>query len=327
MFFSLIIPVYNRPDEIKTVLQGLREQTYKAFEVIIVEDGSSRKSDRVVEEFSEDLEVHYYYIQNVGQGLARNYGFRQSRGEYIVILDSDIIIPRFYLQNVHEYLQKDDLDCFGGPDKAHPSFTAVQKAADFALTSFLTTGGTRSSVKGAATYYPRSFNMGMKRKVFEQTGGFILPDCGEDLEFSIRIEKAGYRIGLIEKAYIYHKRKASLQSFFKQMVWFGKSRINIHRFFPDSLKLVHLVPVFFYLYLLTGVLMLAIFPSLGLLMWSVLLAYLILIALEALIRYQSIKTALLSVVTAISVFLGYGWGLIKYHFQQKEPYIKGKTVT
>ncbi len=326
MFFSLIIPVYNRPDEIRVVLEGLGRQTYQNFEVIVVEDGSVKKSDEVVAEFQNRLEVHYYYIKNAGQGLARNYGFSKSRGEYIIILDSDIIIPEHYLQSVNDYLEQDLLDCFGGPDKAHPEFTPIQKAADFAMTSYLTTGGTRGRSKTVASYYPRSFNMGMKREVYEDTGGFKIPDCGEDLEFSIRIKKSGYRIGLIETAYIFHKRKGSLRSFYKQMVWFGKSRINVQRFFPDSFKPIHFLPAFFYVYLFLMLLLLLLVPVAGLLMLLALAVYFLLIFIEAAFRYRSLWVSLLSLLTSASVFLGYGWGLIRYHFQQKAPYIKGKTA-
>lgn len=326
MFFSLIIPVYNRPDEIAVVLDDLSQQTYQNFEVIVVEDGSVRKSDQVVESFRDKLNVHYYYIRNAGQGMARNYGFSKSSGEYIVILDSDIIIPTHYLQSVNDYLEQDMLDCFGGPDMAHPDFTPIQKAADFAMTSYLTTGGTRGRSKAVASYYPRSFNMGMKREVYENTGGFKIPDCGEDLEFSIRIKKSGYRIGLIEDAYIYHKRKATLKSFYQQMVWFGKSRINVQRFFPDSFKPVHLLPACFYVYLLALLFSLVIFPVFGKLMLLAMAVYFLLVFVEAIFRYRNLSVALLSLITAASVFLGYGWGLIRYHFQQKGPYIKGKTA-
>ncbi len=326
MFFSLIIPVYNRPDEIRVVLEGLSQQSYRNFEVIVVEDGSENKSDQVVGLFKQQLDVHYYYIENVGQGLARNYGFSKSQGEYIIILDSDIILPEHYMQSVNEYLQQDQLDCFGGPDKAHPDFTNVQKAADFAMTSYLTTGGTRGRSQVVASYYPRSFNMGMKREVYEKSGGFKIPDCGEDLEFSIRIEKLGYRIGLISKASIYHKRKGTLKSFFDQMVWFGKSRINVQRFFPDSFKPIHLVPLFFYVYLLCMLITIVLSPQLGILMLAVLTIYFLLLWSESLFRYRSVSVAFLSLITSAMVFLGYGWGLIWYHFQQKEPYIKGKTV-
>ena len=326
MFFSLIIPVYNRPDEIRVVLEGLSRQSYGNFEVIVVEDGSENKSDQVVELFKRDLDVLYYYIENVGQGFARNYGFSKSRGEYIIILDSDIIVPEHYMQSVQEHLQQDELDCFGGPDKAHPDFTDIQKAADFAMTSYLTTGGTRGRSEVVASYYPRSFNMGMKREVYEKSGGFKIPDCGEDLEFSIRIEKLGYRIGLIREAFIYHKRKSTIKSFFDQMVWFGKSRINVQRFFADSFKLIHLVPLFFYVYLLLTLTLMFLLPQLGTLMLSALVVYFFLIFSESLFRYRSFPVAFLSLITSASVFLGYGWGLIRYHFQQKGPYIKGKTA-
>lgn len=326
MFYSLIIPVYNRPDEIRIVLQDLSQQTYRHFEVIIVEDGSVNKSDQVVETFKDKLDIQYHYINNAGQGLARNYGFSKSRGEYIIILDSDIIIPDHYLQAVDGYLSQNLLDCFGGPDKAHPSFSPVQKAADFALTSYLTTGGTRGRSKTVASYYPRSFNMGMKREVYEHTGGFKIPDCGEDLELSIRIAKSGYRIGLINDAYIYHKRKASLRSFYKQMVWFGKSRINVYRFFPDSFKAIHLLPALFIAYLLFAIGLLLAFPPLGQLMLFGLLVYFISVFVESVFRYRSLVVGFLSIITSASVFVGYGWGLIRYHFQQKAPYIKGENA-
>ena len=215
MFFSLIIPVYNRPDDIREVLEGLTQQTYRAFEVIVVESGSTVKSDRVAADFKDQLDVHYAPTGNHGQGFSRNHGMAQARGDYFIILDSDIIIPPQYLETVHHHLAQNALDAFGGPDRAHSSFTSVQKAADFALTSYLTTGGTRGNLRQTGGYHPRSFNMGFSRAVYEATQGFALPNCGEDLELSIRIQKLGYRTGLIPGAYVYHKRKNTLRGFFQ----------------------------------------------------------------------------------------------------------------
>jgi glycosyltransferase involved in cell wall biosynthesis len=326
MFFSLIIPVYNRPEEIRVVLEGLSQQTYKHFEVIVVEDGSVNKSDKIVEGFKDQLEIHYHYIGNIGQGFARNYGFEHSKGDYIIILDSDIIIPEFYLQNIYRHLQKEPLDCFGGPDKAHPAFSPLQKAIDYALTSYLTTGGIRGNAHSVSKFYPRSFNMGIRREVYAQTGGFNMPDWGEDLEFSMRIERAGFKIGLIKDAFVYHIRRPSLKAFFIQMVRIGKSRVNIARLFPGSTQAVHLIPLLAYLYLLLGIISLFTNPALARAMIAVVLLYLLGVILESFFRHRSLAVSLICLITAPSVFLGYGWGLMRYTFKQKGVYIRGKNA-
>ncbi|MEK6476686.1 glycosyltransferase [Catalinimonas sp. 4WD22] len=320
MFFSLIIPVFNRPEDMQEVLEGLSQQTYTNFEVIVVESGSEIKSDQVVASFKDRLDIHYYLKGNDGQGFSRNYGLAKAKGDYLIILDSDIIIPSHYMQGVYDFLKHDYLDAFGGPDRGHASFTAVQKAVDFALTSYLTTGGTRGRKKGAGTYYPRSFNMGMSREVYEKTKGYALPNCGEDIELSIRIQKWGFKTGLIPDAYVYHKRKKTLGGFFKQMEWFGKSRINLYRIYPESLQLMHLLPLGFYFYVLLMIAMFIFLPVIGWLMLTTLISYFIAVFVEALIRYQSFKVALYSICTSASVFIGYGYGLVKYFFLQKTPY-------
>ena len=312
MFFSLIIPVYNRPDDMQVVLEGLAAQTYQHFEVIVVESGSEIKSDAVVERFKDRLNIQYFYKANEGQGISRNYGMQRARGDYFIILDSDIIIPPDYLENVHQYVSHDELDAFGGPDKAHHSFTSVQKAVDYALTSYLTTGGTRGRKKQAGKYFPRSFNMGMSRAVYEKTKGFQLPNCGEDIELSIRIQNLGYKTGLIPHAFVYHKRKKTLGDFFRQMVWFGRSRINIYRIYPESLKPIYLLPLFFCLYCLLTVLLAFINPFLFKMAGSVLLIYFALIFIDATARHRSLLIGALSVITSFSVFTGYAWGMVKY---------------
>ena len=145
MFFSIIIPLYNRPVEIKELLMSLTEQEYKSFEVIIVEDGSSRPSEDIVAKFKDSLDVHYFYKENEGQGFARNYGFERAKGDFFIVFDSDIIVPTDYFKNVMIGLERDHWDAFGGPDAAHKSFTAIQKAISYSMTSPFTTGGIRGN--------------------------------------------------------------------------------------------------------------------------------------------------------------------------------------
>ncbi len=320
MFFSLIIPVYNRPDDMQVVLDGLSVQTYKNFEAIVIESGSSIKSDEVVERFKDQLNIQYFYKANEGQGFSRNYGMERAQGDYFIILDSDIIIPPDYLEQVYQYLSNHKLDAFGGPDKAHESFSPVQKAVDYALTSYLTTGGTRGRKKQAGKYFPRSFNMGLSREVYENTKGFKLPNCGEDIELSIRIQKLGYETGLIPDAFVYHKRKKTCGDFFKQMVWFGRSRVNIYRIYPESLKPIHLLPLFFCLYVLFTLLMAFINPFLFKIAGSFLLLYFALIFIHATARYRSLMIGFLSIITSFSVFAGYAWGMVKYAFHRPKEY-------
>jgi len=320
MFFSLIIPVYNRPEDMQEVLEGLSAQTYKNFEVLVVESGSSIKSDTVVESFKNHLNIQYFYKGNDGQGFSRNYGMKRAKGDYLIILDSDIIIPPDYLEEVFQYLSEHQLDAFGGPDKAHHSFTPVQKAVDYALTSYLTTGGTRGRKKQAGKYFPRSFNMGMSREVYEKTQGFKLPNCGEDIELSIRIQKMGFKTGLIPNAFVYHKRKQSLGGFFKQMVWFGRSRINIYRIYPESLKPIHLLPLFFCLFMIITLLLAFINPLLFKISAGFLLFYFAGILVDASFRHRSLKIGMLSVITSFSVFTGYAWGMVKYAFHRTRDY-------
>ena len=322
MFYSLIIPVYNRPDDMREVLEGLIEQTYANFEVIVVESGSTVKSDQVVADYNNQLDIRYAPTGNHGQGFSRNYGMNQAKGDFLIILDSDIIVPSDYLQHVHDGIQQQQLDAFGGPDRGHSSFTPVQKAVDFALTSFLTTAGTRGRKKQVGEYHPRSFNMGFSREVYEATGGYRLPNCGEDIDLSIRMHQQGFNVGLIPEAYIYHKRKRTLAGFWQQMVWFGKSRVNLARLFPGSLKLIYFLPLVFYAYLLLTLIMLFVVPPLGKILLATLGFYVVAIIIESTVRYKSIQVGLLSVLTAFTVFLGYGYGLVKYYFQQSEPYTR-----
>ena len=245
MKYSVIIPVYNRPDEVNELLESLTLQTCKDFEVVVVEDGSSIPCQEVVEKYSDRLDIHYYNKPNSGPGQTRNYGAERSHGEYLIILDSDCILPPGYFEAVEKELQSSPTDAFGGPDRAHASFTDIQKAINYSMTSFFTTGGIRGGKKKMDKFYPRSFNMGVRRSVYQTLGGFSKMRFGEDIDFSIRIFKAGYRCRLFPSAWVYHKRRTDLKKFFKQVHNSGIARINLYKKYPESLKLVHLLPALF----------------------------------------------------------------------------------
>jgi glycosyltransferase involved in cell wall biosynthesis len=311
MYFSIIIPLYNRPQEIKELLETLTLQTYKQFEVLVIEDGSVNDAEAIVKSFAEKLDVRYYKKQNEGQGFTRNYGFKLAKGDYFVIFDSDCLIPENYLQTVNDYLQTNWLDAYGGPDDAHPSFTPVQKAISYSMTSPFTTGGIRGNKKGIGQFHPRSFNMGVSRKVWEAVGGFIITRSAEDLEYSIRIHSAGFKIGLIPDAKVYHKRRTDFFQFYKQIHFFGRARINLYTFFPKELKLVHFFPAVFTL----GVLFTLISNIFG--GWvaktcDILLAiWIMLIFFHALVKNKSLKVAFLSIIAAFIQLIAYGLGFMQ----------------
>ena len=206
MFFSIVIPLYNRPDEIKELLASLSQQTYTSFEVIIVEDGSSKPAKHIVQSFSSRLDIHYFEKKNEGQGFARNYGFERAKGDYFIVFDSDIIVPSGYLEVVKRSIEENKWDAFGGPDAAHESFTTIQKAISYSMTSPFTTGGIRGNKKHVGQFHPRSFNMGLSRALWSDIGGYNLSRRSEDIEFSIRMINSGYKVGLIPEAFVYHKR-------------------------------------------------------------------------------------------------------------------------
>jgi len=239
MFFSIIIPLYNRPQEIDELLTTLTRQTYTQFEVLVIEDGSVNDAKAIVDKYANSLDVKYFFKPNEGQGFSRNYGFERAKGDFFVIFDSDCLIPEDYLEIVKDYLFEHKLDAYGGPDAAHQSFTPVQKAISYAMTSPFTTGGIRGNKKHIGQFHPRSFNMGVSREVWEKVGGFILTRLGEDIEYSIRIHEQGFKIGLIPAARVFHKRRTSFSQFYKQLHFFGRARINIYKHFPSELKLVH----------------------------------------------------------------------------------------
>ena len=260
MKYSIIVPVYNRPDEVDELLASLVGQTEKDFEVVIVEDGSSKPCKEVCDRYADALDLHYYMKPNGGPGQSRNYGVERAKGDYVLILDSDVVLPPGYISSVSEELQREPADAFGGPDCAHPSFTDTQKAISYSMTSFFTTGGIRGSKKKKLDkFYPRSFNMGVRRDVYNKLGGFSKMRFGEDIDFSIRIFKAGCRCRLFPESWVWHKRRTDFRKFFRQVYNSGIARINLYKKYPESLKLVHLLPMVF----TVGVILLVLTSAVG----------------------------------------------------------------
>ena len=307
MFFSLIIPIYNRPDEAKELLESLSLQTFKDFELILVEDGSTKTCSTEVEAYRSSLQIQYIVKENTGRSDTRNVGMQHAKGDYFIFFDSDCIIPPHYLETVDRLLRDNYADCFGGPDSEHPSFTTMQKAVNYAMTSFWTTGGIRGGKVNMEKFKPRTFNMGFLRAVYEKVGGFN-DMYGEDIDLSIRINQAGFTTKLYREAFVYHKRRVNLKKFYKQVHIFGQARINLFKLYPDSLKLVHTLPTLFILGCV-AILLLAIFLSPYWLFFPV--VYMLILCCDALIKTKSLQIAGLSIVTSLIQLIGYGTGFIR----------------
>ena len=324
MKYSIIVPVYNRPDEVDELLGSLADQTEKDFEVIIVEDGSSVICEKVCNGYKATLDIHYFMKENSGPGQSRNYGVARAKGEYVIILDSDVVLPPGYIESVSDELEKAPADAFGGPDKAHSSFTDIQKAISYSMTSFFTTGGIRGSKKKKLDkFYPRSFNMGVRRDVYNKLGGFSKMRFGEDIDFSIRIFKAGCKCRLFPESWVWHKRRTDFRKFFRQVYNSGIARINLYKKYPESLKLVHLLPMVF----TVGVLSLVVISAVGRVLmhyddidrwywlcagpWLPILAYCLLIFVDSSKQNRSLKIGLESIAASFVQLMGYGFGFIE----------------
>lgn len=316
LFFSIIIPVYNRPEEVRELLESLAAQSYAAFEVIIIEDGSTETCEEVVKLFQQSLNINYISKENTGQGFSRNAGFNQAKGDYFVVFDSDCLIPENYFEEVNNQLNNNWLDAYGGPDRAHESFSDLQKAISYSMTSPFTTGGIRGQKRHAGTFRPRSFNMGISREVFEKTGGFNLTRLGEDIEFSIRINKMGFNTGLIPTAFVFHKRRTSLTGFFRQLHFFGRARINIGRFHPNEIKSIHWLPAAFVVMSLLYITLPFWLPALFWLMSAFGLLYFSLIAMDSIFKTQSFKIGILSIITSFIQLYAYGIGFLSEYFKK-----------
>jgi len=306
--YSFIIPVYNRPDEVAELLESLTHQTFTAsFEVVLVEDGSTLSSKTVVDSFTNSLQISYYEKPNTGPGDSRNYGMQKAKGNYYLILDSDCILPPQYLKEVDKALQKQYVDCFGGPDAAHESFSNLQKAINYVMTSFLTTGGIRGSKKSVNKFQPRSFNMGLSKKAFKATQGFGNIHPGEDPDLTIRLWKKGFDTLFIANAFVYHKRRISWSKFYKQVQKFGKCRPILNHWHPETAKLTYWFPTFF----VFGVVFSVLSCILGHALFIQLLAgYLGILFIDATIKNKSLIIGVQSVLAAFVQFFGYGIGFL-----------------
>lgn len=308
--FSIVVPVYNRPDEVAELLESITQQTFQdAFEVVIVEDGSTLPSKEIVDSYSDVLNISYYFKPNSGPGDSRNYGMKRAKGNYYLIFDSDCILPPQYLSEVSKALNENYVDCFGGPDAAHSSFTTIQKAISYAMTAFLTTGGIRGGKKAVNKFQPRSFNMGISKAAFEATQGFGQIHPGEDPDLTIRIWNAGYETKLIPEAFVYHKRRISWEKFHIQVNKFGMVRPILNLWHPETAKLTYWFPTIFCLGFILS-LVLSIFLTFH---WFLLgyAVYFILILLDALRSTKNIKIAFLSIIAVCIQFYGYGIGFLK----------------
>lgn len=305
---SVIIPVYNRPEEIVELLDSLTLQALKnEIEVIIVEDGSTTKCEEEIKHFDRQLNLKYIYQENMGPGMARNTGAKHAEGEYLIFLDSDCILPSNYLKNTFAFLEKKPYDCFGGPDKAHKFFTPVQKAISYSMTSFLTTGGIRGGKKKIDKFYPRSFNLGVRKAVFDEIGGFSNMRYGEDIDFSMNVVEHGYKVGLVEDTFVYHKRRNTFWSFYKQVFASGTARMALAHKHKGALKLVHMLPTLFVLGIpvsfILGYLIHRIF-------YHCVPLYITLLFIDSLWQTRSLRVALLSVLAGHIQVIGYGLGFL-----------------
>jgi glycosyltransferase involved in cell wall biosynthesis len=306
--YSVVIPVYNRPDEMEELLSSLVQQTFSDFEVIVVEDGSSIQSQSVVEKYKDRLTIEYLVKTNTGPGPSRNLGFQKALGDYFVVFDSDCILPTTYFEAVEGFIRSTNVDAWGGPDRGHENFTFLQRAMAHTMSSFFTTGGIRGGAKMVGNYQPRSFNMGISRSAFQLTGGFKFDRFAEDIELSIRMRQMGLAIAFIPDAYVFHKRRATLIQFYCQVFNFGKGRARIGAFHPGEVKWVHWFPTFFLLGLFSLGFLFLFNLQAALVVGIAYLSYACLVMLDGLKRTKSSMVALLSVPALFVQLVGYGTG-------------------
>ena len=315
MKYSFIIPVFNRPDEVDELLESLTHQTLRDFEAVVVEDGSDVPCRDVVERYADRLQVHYYDKPNSGPGQTRNYGVERAEGDYVLILDSDVVLPEGYLQAVDHELAATPCDAFGGPDRAHASFSKMQKAINYAMTSFFTTGGIRGGKKKMDKFYPRSFNMGVRRAVYHELGGFSAMRFGEDIDFSTRLIRSGHVSRLFQSAWVWHKRRTDLRKFFKQVHNSGIARIHLTKRHPGTLKAVHMLPAVFTLGCALLVVLAVAAALLGCPHWWALLLPFVLFALiigvDATRSERSVGVGWRAVAAAYVQLTGYGSGFLR----------------
>lgn len=309
MFFSIVIPVYNRPDETDELLQSLAKLDFnQEFEIVIVEDGSAQSSEFIVAKYKDQLTISYYQKENSGPGDSRNFGMRKAKGDYFILFDSDCIIPPQYLKEVEKALKNDYVDCFGGPDQALDSFSNIQKAINFSMTSFLTTGGIRGSSETIDKFQPRSFNMGISKSAFEASGGFGNIHPGEDPDLSMRLWKLGFQTKLFSKAYVFHKRRIDWDKFSLQVTKFGKARPILNSWHPDYNKITYYFPSVFMIGFYMSVVLLILAQDLLLKLYCL---YFFILLVTASVQNKSLSIGWLSIVATWKQFNGYGFGFIE----------------
>lgn len=314
LYFSIIIPVYNRPKEIDELLHSLMLQSYqKDFEVVIVEDGSTDTCKSVIEKHQNTLNINYFFKENSGAGQSRNFGMQQAAGNYFIILDSDVLLPKEYLQEVENALIHDFTDAFGGADAAHKDFTSLQKAINYSMTSVLTTGGIRGKKNSVGKFQPRSFNFGLSKEAFEKTNGFSEMKYGEDIDLTFRLWKNSFETQFIEKAFVYHKRRSTLSQFYQQTFNFGTARPILNRKYPKTVKITYWFPS---LFVIGFDIALIIGLFFGKWLFTIpFLVYFVFVFVDSLLQNKNLKVALLSVITTYTQFLGYGLGFLKSIFK------------
>ena len=336
LHLSIIVPVYNRPDEVAELLESLANQTDKDFEMLIMEDDSPNKCDHVCAQYADKIQVHYHFYPGKSRSQRRNLGMDMAAGNYFLFFDSDCILPETYIETVKRQLNAEYVDCYGGPDSAEQDFSDTQLAINYSMTSLMTTGGIRGGTKKVKKFLPRTFNMGFSKEVYEKVGGFK-DIIGEDIDQSLRIREAGFDIRLIKEAYLYHKRKIDLKKFYKQVNTFGKARILLTTLHPGSFKPVYLLPTLFFLgnlFLLLMTLIALISRcccdcTFGLLWWIWLLPialYIVAIFCESLYKNKKIKVALLSIVTSYIQLCGYGIGFLDEFFTRRASKKSQETI-
>jgi len=302
---SLIIPVYNRPDEIQELLTSVTQQTVQVDEVVIIEDGSNLSSKKVVDSFLSTLPIRYFEKPNSGPGDSRNYGMKRAQGDFFIILDSDCILPENYIKSIHEALDGAPVDFFGGPDRSHESFTMIQKAIDYAMTSIVTTAGIRGAI--AKQFQPRSFNMGISKEAFEASQGFSRIHPGEDPDLTLRLWKLGFKSSLFKKSYVYHKRRINWKLFAKQLYKFGATRPILNRWHQRKFTLIYWFPLLFSVGLLIS--LVGLFFGYKLLFYGY-LTYLFIIFIHASFKMVSPLIAVMSVGAVLLMYMSYGWGYL-----------------
>jgi len=307
--FSFIIPVFNRPEEIKELLESfINLEGDFNFEIVIIEDGSTVDSKAIVSAFEKDLNISYYYKVNSGPGDSRNYGMQRAKGNYFIILDSDCLLPKNYLQIVSDNLKTNFVDCFGGPDAAHDSFSNLQKAINFAMTSFITSGGIRGKRQSLGKFQPRSFNMGLSKAAFLASGGFGVIHPGEDPDLSIRLNALGFQTRLIPEAYVYHKRRISWSKFFKQVYKFGMVRPILNSWHPKTSRLVYWFPSLFSFGLIMALLFFILGNNWFLLVFGL---YFLTVFIMALMQTKNIIVSFQCLIAILVQFFGYGYGFVR----------------